>query len=246
MKKIFISLTWLLCSMAAMAQGTGASDAFFSTERSDEDVSFSIRVGVNASTLVLGMEDGTRGINQRRMGFTAGVSMDVPILESLGFQTGVYFVQKGMKEEAENVKTTQINGVNVISSTTKTTGKGNPGYMEVPLLASYRHQFKRKVLLQVSTGPFLAYGVCGKERIKTKDNLGLLLDYNVDWFGGEDSMNSLRFRRFDMGWHLGAGLTFKGGISLGYAFEAGFLDTGRMEDYSLKTRCHTAYLGFAF
>ena len=47
MKKIFISLTWLLCSMAAMAQGTGASDAFFSTERSDEDVSFSIRVGVN-------------------------------------------------------------------------------------------------------------------------------------------------------------------------------------------------------
>ena len=57
MKKIFISLTWLLCSMAAMAQGTGASDAFFSTERSDEDVSFSIRVGVNASTIVMGMED---------------------------------------------------------------------------------------------------------------------------------------------------------------------------------------------
>ena len=54
---MILSLAGLICSMTGMAQGTGASDAFFSTERSDEDVSFSIRVGVNASTIVMGMEN---------------------------------------------------------------------------------------------------------------------------------------------------------------------------------------------
>lgn len=246
MRNVCIFLVSLMCGLSAWAQEGGKSGTFFSTKKSDEKVSLGVRVGVNSSTMALGMGNGSRSVEQGRVGFGAGVSVDVPILESLGFQTGVYFVQKGFREKEETVVPTWINGISVIAGGTQVKTMGNPGYLELPLLASYRYDFNGKVRLLVNTGPYVAYGVCGKMSVKVENNQGVKIqDNSVDWFGGADSNDSMRFRRFDLGWHLGAGLKFKGGFTLGYVFEAGFLDIGRLEGYSAKTRCHLVNVGFS-
>ena len=66
----------------------------------------------------------------------------------------------------------------------------------------------------------------------------------VDWFGSAADTQSAQFKRFDMGWHVGARLRFVNKFSVGYAFEAGFVDTGRSTSYVVKTCSHLVNLGF--
>ena len=234
MKKTLATFA-LLCMvcMSSWAQETGR-DAFFSCRKSTEKVSFGIRGGLNVSQLAT-VADKDVAREGRHVGFHAGVSLEVPIVESLGFETGLYFVQKAVKEKSDG-----------LLGLGDTEAKGTPCYVEIPLLASYRHTF-RKVQLQVSTGPYLAYGVCGKLKQETTNNYGIVTSkQDADWFGGEDDRESLRMKRFDMGWHLGAGLKFKGSIYLGYSYEAGLVNCSRSEDAKVKTRSHAISLGFAF
>ena len=228
MKKTF--LAGLLC-MVCMSGW--AEDGFFSTEKSDEQVSVEFRGGLSVSQMAA-VEDGASNKGYRRLGYNAGAIIDVPILKSLGFQTGVSFVQKGLNEEA-----------NLMGTLTRT--KSNPGYLEIPLLASYRHDFKKKIQLQVNTGPFLAVGICGKFKTSQPDAFGNMQTVStIDWFGDSSDMQSAQFKRFDMGWHIGARLKFKDRVSLGYSYEAGFVDTARNIGYKVKTRSHSVNLGLCF
>ena len=68
----------------------------------------------------------------------------------------------------------------------------------------------------------------------------------IDWFGDSSDMQSAQFKRFDMGWHIGARLKFKDRVSLGYSYEAGFVDTARNIGYKVKTRSHSVNLGLCF
>lgn len=233
MKKTLATLL-LLCAVCVSGWGQERSDAFFSGKKSSDKVSLGIRGGLNLSQLATVMDEGTTR-EGRFAGFHAGVSLEVPIVESLGFETGLYFVQKAIKQEGDG---------EIFSSNTEV--RGTPCYLEIPLLAAYRHNF-RKVLLIVNTGPYLAYGICGKLKIIHESRQGTMKsEQKYDWFGDEDTEGSAQVKRFDMGWHLGAGLKFKGSIYLGYSYEAGLVNIGRSDDYSTKTRSHAISLGFAF
>ncbi len=245
MKKTFATFA-LLCMvcMSSWAQETGR-DAFFSCRKSNEKVSFGIRGGLNVSQLAT-VADKDVAREGRHVGFHAGVSLEVPIVESLGFETGLYFVQKAVKEKARDIGMIDIEGHELWADKGELTTKGTPCYLEIPLLAAYRHNF-RKVQLIVNTGPYLAYGICGKLKMTHEDHNGTTTsEQEYDWFGDEDAEGSAQVKRFDMGWHLGAGLKFKGSIYLGYSYEAGLVNIGRSDDYSTKTRSHAISLGFAF
>jgi hypothetical protein len=148
MKKLFLAIVCLACSLTISAQSASSSStSFFSSEKSDAPITFGIRGGVNFSK-VTATSEGYSVSAKNNTGFNVGVSMDVPMLESLYFQTGMYFVQKGFKDG-------------------DTTSK--PDYLEMPLYMSYRYNFASSVQLQVNFGPYLAYGIAGKTSADNTD-----------------------------------------------------------------------------
>ncbi len=218
-------LLWALCL------NSQAGDGFFSTEKSDEGVKAELRGGLAVSKMAA-KDDNSSIKGNRRLGFSAGLALDIPILKSLAVETGLHYVQKGMKEKDT-------------STGTLIEGTGNPGYLEVPLLVSYRYAFKKKIQLQVSTGPFLAVGISGKMKLRQDVGTGKMQKLGeMDWFGNEEDLSTARFRRFDMGWHIGARMRFLNRFSVGYSFEAGFLDTARNMGYKVKSRSHLVNFGF--
>ena len=141
MKKIFITF---ICAMAVLSvsaqRASSSSSSFFSTESSDQPITFSIRGGVNFSNVTVS-EGGMSVSPKSHTGFHAGVAVDFPILESFYLQSGMYYTVKGYKYGDE---------------------KANPAYLEIPILASYRYNFSDAAQLQINFGPYLAYGVGGK------------------------------------------------------------------------------------
>jgi len=149
--------------------------------------------------------------NESRIGFNVGVNVDIPLLQSLYVQTGLYATQKGFKAEEGD-------------------GKATPLYLEIPILASYRYNFSDATQWQFNIGPYLAYGISGKEG-----------DY--DFFGdGEDQAGG---KRFDMGLQIGSGVTFNK-FYVGCAYEFGLTDVYDEEDWSIKNSNFMINLGYNF
>lgn len=157
MKKVLSILVCVVCVLTASAQyASDASGSFFSTERSDQPVTFGIRGGVNFSKISESYE-GYSASTKNYTGFNAGVSVDIPMLQSLYLQSGLYYTVKGAKIE-------EI--------------KCNPSYLEIPILASYRYNFSDAVQFQLNVGPYLAYGIGGKWKDTENDD-------EEDFFGDD-------------------------------------------------------------
>jgi len=139
MKKVLLIAVCAILSLTASAQrATSSSSSFFSTEKADQPVTFGVRVGGNLSTMTGDIDD-----VKSRFGFNVGVNVDIPLLQSLYLQTGLYATQKGCKGDGYDMKM-------------------NPLYLEIPVLASYRYNFSDATQLQVNFGPYMAYGISGK------------------------------------------------------------------------------------
>lgn len=145
MKKFLLVLACAICTLTASAQyASDASSSFFSVQKSDQPVTFGIRGGVNFAKQSVSY-DGYSFSPKNNVGFNVGVSVDIPMLESLYLQSGLYYTVKGYKSEEEGY-----------------TEKATPSYLELPILASYRYNFSDFTQLQINFGPYLAYGVAGK------------------------------------------------------------------------------------
>ncbi|WP_298071747.1 porin family protein [uncultured Bacteroides sp.] len=146
MKKFLLVLVCaIVCTSIASAQyASDASSSFFSVQRSDEPVTFGIRGGVNFAKQTAS-SDGYSFSPKNNVGFNFGVSVDIPMMESLYLQSGLYYTVKGYKLEEDGY-----------------TEKATPSYLELPILASYRYNFSEYTQLQVNFGPYLAYGIAGK------------------------------------------------------------------------------------
>lgn len=157
MKKILLVLVCAICTLTASAQyASDASGSFFSTERSDQPVTFGIRGGVNLAKISESY-DGYSASTKNYTGFNVGVSMDIPMLQSLYLQSGLYYTVKGAKIEEV---------------------KCNPSYLEIPILASYRYNFSDAIQLQINVGPYFAYGLGGKWKDTESDD-------EEDFFGDD-------------------------------------------------------------
>lgn len=145
MKKILLVLVCAICTLTASAQyASDASSSFFSVQKSDQPVTFGIRGGVNFAKQTVS-SDGYSFSPKNNVGFNFGVSVDIPMLESLYLQSGLYYTVKGYKLEEDGY-----------------TEKATPSYLELPILASYRYNFSDFTQLQINFGPYFAYGIAGK------------------------------------------------------------------------------------
>lgn len=152
MKKILLVLVCAICTLTASAQyASDASSSFFSVQKSDQPVTFGIRGGVNFAKQSVSY-DGYSFSPKNNVGFNVGVSVDIPMLESLYLQSGLYYTVKGYKLEEDGY-----------------TEKATPSYLELPILASYRYNFSDFTQLQINFGPYLAYGIAGKYKYDDGD-----------------------------------------------------------------------------
>lgn len=227
MKKVLLTIACLVSAMAVSAQrASSSSSSFFSTEKADQPVTFGVRAGMNVSTLTGDVED----VNSR-IGFNVGVSLDIPLLQSLYLQTGLYATQKGFKYDETD------DGVTYEE-------KANPLYLQIPILASYRYNFSDATQLQVNFGPYLAYGIAGKYK-ESGSYSNASVEHEYDYFGDDD--DQFGAKRFDCGLMVGAGVTVSK-FYIGCAYEFGLTNIFDSEDddYSVKNGNFMVNVGYNF
>lgn len=218
MKKTLLLLVCAISALTVSAQrAVSTSSSVFSTERADQPVTFGIRGGVNFAKQTASA-DGYSASAKSNVGFNVGVSVDIPMLESLYLQTGLYYTVKGYKLDVEDYEYEEVY-----------TEKTNPSYLEIPILASYRYNFSDRTQLQINFGPYVACGIAGKYKYDGEEE---------DFFGDAN-------KRFDAGLAFGAGMTF-GHFFVGLNYDLGLTNTLKDSDASFKNRSLSINVGYNF
>lgn len=218
MKKFLLVLVCAACGLTASAQyASDASTGFFSVEKSDQPITFGVRGGVNFAKQAVS-SDGYSFSAKNNLGFNVGVSVDIPFLESLYLQSGLYYTGKGYKFDEDGYEE-----------------KVNLSYLQIPVLASYRYNFSEAAQLQINVGPYFAYGIDGKYKCE---------EDGEKW--EEDAFSDDEYKKFDMGLTVGAGITF-GHIFVGANYDFGLTNImNGLEGGSLKNRCLSISVGYNF
>lgn len=146
-------------------------------------------------------------------GYQAGVVFDHSFNKLVFFQPGVLISSKGSK-----IEETIINTTTVI--------KNNPLYIEVPLLFGLRLGLQNLKLFGMA-GPYLSYGISGKNSIKTTNNTNntviLEAENSIRW-GEQTTLSEPKdLRRFDMGLTVSAGVEL-GNMQIGAFYSPGFVN----------------------
>ncbi len=227
MKKVFLLAACAVFSLAASAQrASSSSSSFFSTDKAEQPVRFTIRGGVNFANIGVSGGGESESLGSRTA-FNAGVGVDIPIIESFYVQTGLFFTSKGYKRTEDR-------------GDTRFTAKGNPAYLEIPILASYRYNFNDATQLEVNVGPYLAFGIGGKDKLEEKTEAAVIETEENDFFNDD-------VKKFDMGLQVGLGVTFLKHVYLGVAYEFGFVNMFKDSDgESAKNRNFMINLGYKF
>jgi len=229
MKKLFLIAVCTFSALAVSAQrASSSSSSFFSTEKVEGGVQFGIRAGLNFANASFSSDEYSVSPKSRTT-FHVGVIADIPLMQSLYIQTGLYLQNKGCKEEYSRETTT-----------------AKPMYLEIPILASYRYNFSDAAQLQINFGPYLAYGIGGKIKSESDGE-----SEEEDFFGSYDDSDNAGYKRFDMGLQVGAGVTFASHYYVGVAYQFGLVNTKDLPsnydgDYSVKNKNWMISLGYNF
>ena len=199
-------------SFKNLSKLNGNSSKYFTSEKANQPVTFGIRGGLNVSSMSL-KDDGDL---KSRAGFNVGVSVDFPILESFYLQSGLYYTVKGYKQKDGDLKV-------------------NIGYLEIPILASYRHNFSDAAQWQFNFGPYFAVGLNGNLKAKYSWR-----EYEKKWYDYDAT------RRFDMGLQIGTGVVLAKHYYVGLAYELGFLSQVTDSDGYCKNRNFMVNVGYQF
>ena len=148
------------------------------------DFRFGVTAGMNVSNI-------TDTETDSRIGFHVGAKAEYKVTNNLYGSAALLFSQKGCQFEEDGEKLT-----------------ANPGYIELPIHIGYRFKMSEKVSIFGETGPYFAYGICGKDKFE-----GPGLDEDTKFFDYDNA------NKFDFGWGVKAGVEYaKFQISLGYEY----------------------------
>lgn len=114
-------------------------------------VSFGIRAGVNFQNINGEDDEGDKLDNDLKVGFHAGVEVDIPLVPDFYVQPGVLFNMKGANNLAQ---------VDDLSASL--------GYIEVPIHFVFKPQLGSGKLI-LGLGPYLAYGITGKMKLDNEE-----------------------------------------------------------------------------
>lgn len=224
MKRVILLLAvgcWLLANTNATAQG----------------VKFGARAGLNLSKMAMnsGDEDNEAPELDNLVGFHVGVVADIKLHDLLYFQPGLMFSTKGAKKSESMMGLADYE----ISF--------NPSYLELPLMLSFKYSFTNDFAVRVNAGPYAAFGLFGKYKMKTTA-MGQTNEDSIDLFTKEEGEDEAMFKRFDAGLGFGGGVEFKQ-FYLGVNYDLGLTNIGNNGDNSdatAKNRTIGISLGYNF
>ncbi len=133
MKKFLVAAVAAVAAFTASAQVT-----FWDNSSVDQRLTWGVRAGMNLSSV------GGDFKTDSKIGFKAGVSADIAIVQSFYVSTGLYYSMQGYEPKGGG------DGVTA-------------GYLNLPIYASYRLNFAEASQLQINFGPYLAYGLHGDD-----------------------------------------------------------------------------------
>lgn len=217
MKKIILTIVGAIIATASFAQrASSSSTSFFSTEKSDQPITFGVRAGLNFANMSWEEDHSSLSLDSRTA-FNVGLSVDFPLLQSMYIQSGLYLSSKGCKEKSGSEEITM-----------------SPMYLEIPVLASYRYDISESTQLQLNVGPYFGYGIGGKYEAEKGD-----YSYDEDFFEDDD------VKKFDCGLQIGAGVTF-GKVYVGCGYQFGMANIIDDSDLSVKHKNFMINVGYNF
>lgn len=186
-----------------------------------------ISVGVKAGLNVSNQSYKSEGLNvsgSAKVGFNAGLTLDINLPSNLAVMSGLELTTKGVKFDIEDTKTTF-----------------NAMYLQLPIHLGYKIEIAPQTKIHFNAGPYLAYGIGGKIK-NSYDN------EKMDTFG-DDAL-----KRFDFGLGIGAGVTFVDKVQVRLGYDFGLADAGRKgtdeygDAYDVKVKNRNFYvsLGYLF
>lgn len=153
-----------------------------------EKVRLGVEAGMTVNTIKNSYDDA-----DRKVGFDAGLRVDVNFTDNIYLGTGLQYMMKGVKTSGEGWES-----------------KVNTGYLQIPIHVGYRYDFNETIGIFGEFGPFLAIGVNGQKKYESGRQSK---DYDV--FGDPDEGYA---KRFDMGLglHVGCEIIQHWQVALGY------------------------------
>lgn len=185
--------------LATVSIASHAQSRFWDGTKSTEGVSLTGHFGLNVNDIY-----GTSDWSGIKAGINVGVMAEKPIFNSLSVKAGLFYSMKGNHHKS---------GIGFAGSDLEVTY--NPGYLVIPVLASYRYQATDDVRLQFDFGPYFGIGLHGKD-VKKVNGSGPVGDSTTEYdLFGKDG----QWSRFDFGFRFGPELLWKNRLSVGLAYE---------------------------
>lgn len=220
MKRLLIGVLCALAGTCAFAQST-----FWDSTKSSEGISLSADLGMNVATLT----NNNLGWGSK-VGLNIGIMAEKPVLNSLSVKAGLFYTMKGAKGGRDT-------GYGATLRTTL-----DPGYLEIPVMASYRYQLNEQIRLQFDFGPYFAFGLHGEDVKKVSGGASSPTKTVYKLFGSDGQMN-----RFDLGLRFGPEIVFNNKLRAGIAYEIGLTNAMSEECNSgIKNSNFMINVGYTF
>jgi hypothetical protein len=195
MKKLTL-LTTLLFTGATAVTAQNTITEGYKKEMKNYPPRLGVKVGGGIANLTI---DNAGTVNNKRAipSWHVGIYGDMPLLPMFSVQAGVMLVKKGA---------TFTIGDNNSNNYTEVSTK--PLYVEIPVNAVVKFPLPNKVKLFAGAGPYLAFGVGGKNKLEGKA-LGLSFsdDKSIEYNSSNNSSSyNSDLKRFDAGLNFLAGM----------------------------------------
>ena len=199
--------------------------AFAAIANAQGKLGFTVEAGLNLSKFSGDTDQLTAGGGcDMKAGFNIGVMANVPFTDAIYLKSGLKYTQRGWQKESK-----EDDGVYDEHETL--------GYLQLPILFSYRYAISDNIELQANVGPYLAYALHGKDA--DDDDIFEYYDYKRFDFGLVLPSVGVTISNFYVGVSNELGLVNL--IDEEYYDEAGDYNKNKWHNY-----CFSINVGYAF
>ncbi|AZA85210.1 PorT family protein [Chryseobacterium lactis] len=192
MKKLFLGLALTAGTLAFAQETTKTVNA--SPLKSDvQPIRFGIKAGGNSAYI----SEQKFGINSQKIGFHAGVFVNIPISKQFSFQPEVLYNQMGARDVVSSMDVPTATG----RIKTEVQDKLTMNYISVPLMVQMR-PFEK---FYIEAGPEFSYFINGKEKGETTVTTTASGVTNTTKTSHSQDINKDDINKFNFGLGLGLG-----------------------------------------
>lgn len=177
-------------------------------------VKFGPQAGLNVSNMTISYS----GINMSMsslVGFHVGVVAEIPVATNFVIQPGLLYSTKGTKADIEGIHETE-----------------RLDYLELPVNAMYKIELSEQAKLLLFAGPYLAYGIGGKDS-STGESVK---------FSGDDK----DFKALDFGLNFGPGIEINNTIQIKAQYSLGIANIAPESEATYRNHGFNVSIAYLF